>query len=485
MSRLSHDTALLDAVFGPGEGTTPEARAAGSTRQFVRGLDLLTFDESPRAKGRRLKAHETLEVYGFDKLAEVASEGSAVLCATVEAAGHALRERRTQLNLTVRNVAAATQLPIEVIEALEASRRRPVREYERVARVLGLDERMVSFRREPQGNSGVAIRLREMHDSRTALSGPEVLAFAEAAWVAMTQIRLEARLALVPRFRFDVEPFYGNSRQPAYRVGHELADQVREALGLAEAPLTSIRDLLERELRIPVIQVDLGKWIAGATVETSGRRAIVVNLTGRNQNAFMRRSTLAHELCHILFDPQQQLRDLRVDEYADLDKRADQVTDPVEQRANAFAVQLLAPQRAAKALFQATRDDPLGIVMDRFGISFTAARFQIWNALQRSVPLDSLQTGRFKPEDDWEAREVYTTAFHPIRSLADHPARAGRFSAVVLRSVEAGHISWDTACEWLFCSEAELLRAAPAMYSLYPDLFSTDPSSRAVSTAWR
>jgi Zn-dependent peptidase ImmA (M78 family) len=473
MTRASYDALLLDAVFGPGEGATPQTRASTSSRRFVRGLDLLTFDESAKAKGRRLSAREALESYGFDKLAEVASEGSAVLCATVEAAGHALRERRTQLNLTVRSVSAACQLAPEVIEALEASRRRPVREYERVARVLGLDERMLSFRWDPSGNSGVAVRLRELHDSKPALSGPVVLSLAEAAWVAMTQVRLEAALAPSPGVRFAVEPFYGNARQPAYRIGYALADQLRETLGLGVRPIESMRDLLERELQIPVIQADLGNWIAGATIETEGRRAIVVNLTGRNQNAFMRRSTLAHELCHILFDPQQQLHDLRVDEYADLEKRADQLTDPVEQRANAFAVQLLAPQDAARRFYEDASVDPLGCVIDRFGLSFTAARYQIWNSIQRSVPLESLQTNRFKPEDDWEGREAYTTTFHPLRGLADHPARAGRFSAVVLRAADEGHISWDTASEWLFCSEAELQQAAPSIRGLYPDLFAS------------
>ncbi|MFS8067828.1 MAG: ImmA/IrrE family metallo-endopeptidase [Byssovorax sp.] len=372
-------------------------------------------------------------------MAEVATEGSALLCESVDAAGRVLRERRAQLDLPIRTIASETGLPPEVIEALEASRRRPVREYEKVARVLGLDERKLSFRSAPEGNQDVAVRLRDMHDTRPVLTSSVVISLAEAAWVAMTQLRLETELALpASRYRFQVDAFYGSSRHPAFKVGYELADSFRAELGLGEEPISSMRDLLERELHIPVIQADLGKRIAGATVESAGRRAIVVNLFGGNQNPFVRRSTLAHELCHLLFDPQQKLRSLRVDEYAELDEREDQRVDPVEQRANAFSVQLLAPQSSAHRLYETTADDQLSLVMDHFGVSFTAARYQIWNALKRAVPLDSIWANKPRPEADWEGREGYTTTYHPVRSLADHPSRAGRFSAVVLRAAESG-----------------------------------------------
>jgi Zn-dependent peptidase ImmA (M78 family)/transcriptional regulator with XRE-family HTH domain len=476
MTMHAYDAATLDRVFGEGEGTTPEARARVSSRRFVRGLDELTFDESPRAKGRRLTAREALDAYGFEVLSEVATEGSALLCESVDAVGRALRERRAQLDLPIRTIASETGLAPEVIEALEASKRRPIRDYERVARVLGLDERLLSFRSDPGGNREVAVRLRDMHDEKPVLTSSVVVSLAEAAWVAMTQVRLEVELGLpASSHAFEQESFYGSSQYPAYKVGYELADVFRDQLGLGEEPIPSMRDLLERELRIPVVQADLGKRIAGATVESLGRRAIVVNLSGRNQNAFVRRSTLAHELCHLLFDPHQRLRSLRVDEYAELDQRDDQVVDPVEQRANAFAVQLLAPRGAALQLYDQSTEEPLWQVLDRFGISFTAARYQIWNGLERSVPLDSIYSQRSAPEADWEGREAYTTTFHPIRALADHPSRAGRFSAVVLRAAEESVISWDTASEWLFCSEQDLQRAAPSIRELYADLFGSAP----------
>lgn len=475
MTTSTIDPDLLDRVFGKSEGATAKDRARGSSKLFVRGLDQLTFDDRPEATGRRLTAAEALDAYGFDTLAEVASEGSALLCESVDAVGRVLRERRAQLDLPIRTISSETGLAPAVIEALEASKRRPLREYEKVARALGLDERMLSFRSIPEGNQDVAVRLREMHDSRPVLTSSVVISLAEAAWVAMTQLRLEAELALAPaKHEFDEDANYGSIGLPAYKVGYHLANSFRTRLGLGTKPIMSMRHLLENDLRIPVIQANLGTRVAGATVDSAGRRAIVVNLSGRNQNPFVRRSTLAHELCHLLFDPQQKLRNLRVDEYAELDEREDQRVDPVEQRANAFAVQLLAPQSSAMDLYNATTDDKLGRVMDDFGVSFTAARFQIWNALERRVPLETISATRSRPEVDWEGREGYTTTYHPIRSLADHPSRAGRFSAVVLCAVERGVVSWDSASEWLFCSEQELRDTARSVHELYPDLFDVE-----------
>ncbi len=467
------DRLMLDEVFGPGEGASPEARARHSTRLFVRGLDLLTFDLSPRAKGRRLTAAEALDAYGFDILCQIVQDGSAIITSDPAAVGRTLRDRRLQLGIHTRTVASKSDLAIEVVEALEDSKRRPVREYERVARVLGLDERMLSFEPVPRGNERVAVRLRSLSHDRPALSSSIVATFAEASWVAMTQIRLEERLGLHrPEHVFTESKDYGSYVRPAYRAGYDLADLVRRELRLGTAQVPSMRELAEVRLAIPVIQAPLGDRIAGATVQSvSGRRAIVLNIDGKNADACVRRSTMAHELCHLLFDPSPQLQDLRVDEYAELDARDDTRADPVEQRANAFAVQFIAPQAEAVARYLAGGEDGLRKVLDEFGISFTAARYQVWNGLHRGVPLDSIFAPNQRPEDDWDARETYTLAYHPIRSLTEHPSRAGRFSAIVVRAAGLGLISWDTAAEWLFCTQDDAKRAVHGLADFYGDVF--------------
>lgn len=465
---MTADLGLLEQVFGPGEGNTPEARAKTSSKLFVRGLDLLTV-ETPKATGRRLTAQEALTAYGYDKLCEVIEDGSAILTTDPTAVGRTLHERRNQLGLDVRTVSAKTRIPQQIVEAMEGSKRRPLREYEQVARVLGLDERLLSIRSTGLGNERVAVRLRHLSDEKPAMSHSVVASLAEASWVAMTQMRLEEELGLHrPKLIFHQS---NNYRPPTYRVGYELADVFRRNTGRSNNPIESMRELVETDLAIPVVQAPLGERIAGATVQAeSGRRAIVLNINGKNSDARVRRTTIAHELCHLLFDPNPQLQDLRVDEYAELEERDDVRTDPVEQRANAFAVQLLVPQQAALDLYRTSGED-LGQVIDRFGVSFTAARYQVWNGLKRSITLDKIQSPNHPSQQDWDARETYTLAYHPIRKVVEHPSRAGRFSAIVVKAATVRLISWDTAAEWLFCTQNEAEYAEGGLRDFYPDVF--------------
>lgn len=462
---------LLDEVFGPGASTNVRERAMESSRLFVRGLDLLTIDRSSKATGRRLTAVEALDAYGFEKLCQIVEDGSAIISVSPDAVGRTLRERREQLGVPIKTVASKSELTTNVVEALERSARRPIREYERVAGVLGLDERAISFRPLPQGNERVAVRLRSLANDRPALSASSVVNLAEAAWVAMTQIRLEEELHLGPTgVAFEQSADYGYSRWPPYEVGYQLADKFRSELGLGDAPIPSMRALVEETLGIPVIQAQLNERIAGATVESGSRRAIVLNIGGRNADALVRRSTMAHEVCHLVFDPSQRLDDLRVDEYRELDQRAEERTDPVEQRANAFAVQLLAPQHLAVERYQES-GDLFEAVLDHFGLSFTAGRYQVWNGLGRTVPLEDIRAPNRPAELDWDGRETFTLAYHPIRSLVERPSRAGRFSAVAVRCAQVGVVSWDTVSEWLYCPEDEARSAADVLAGLYPDVF--------------
>jgi hypothetical protein len=91
-----------------------------------------------------------------------------------------------------------------------------------------------------------------------------------------------------------------------------------------------------------------------------------------------------------------------VDEYGELDCRPEDLGDLVERRANAFAVQFLAPQIGAVGTFRAASTiDRLRSVMDRFGVSFTVARYQVWNGSDRTIDFQSLSADRRKPLDQF------------------------------------------------------------------------------------
>lgn len=109
--------------------------------------------------------------------------------------------------------------------------------------------------------------------------------------------------------------------------------------------------------------------------------------------------------------------------------------------------------------------------MDWFWISYTAARYQLWNALERSIPLEKLVSKRREPAQEAEAQEAYTSYIHPLRNIA--MSRAGRFSAVAVRAAEVNIISWQTAAEYLNCAEEELKNAADQIRDLFPAVFSS------------
>jgi Zn-dependent peptidase ImmA (M78 family)/transcriptional regulator with XRE-family HTH domain len=462
---LSHTQDAVKLVFG--EEGEPAQLAQKSTRTYVRGLDQLA-QYTEGAKGRQLTASEALDAYGLAVLAEVAAEGSALICAATDAAGSVLRQRRDELGLDIRHVARQANVGADIVEAAEASKRLSIRDYERIARVLGLDERFLSVRSEPEGNERIAVRLRTVGRNESYMSQSTVVALAEAAWVAMCQSRLERELNLVPE-PVDIRPdsYYGGPGSPAFERGYELAQHARSKLGLGQEPIKSMRDLCESTLGLPIIQAPLGNDVAGATIEVDGqRRAVVVNLDGHNRNPYIRRATVAHELGHVLYDPPSRLNNLRVDAYADLDRDVAQVRDPVEQRANAFAVEFLAPQAAAIARYRESPQDGLAAVMHTFGVSFTTARYQLWNGLNRTVSLDELRSDNLRWMSNVEAEESYTVDYHPIVGI--RPARAGRFSAVVVRAASERRISWDTAAEWLITTPAAAQRAAPNILALFP-----------------
>jgi len=81
--------------------------------------------------------------------------------------------------------------------------------------------------------------------------------------------------------------------------------------------------------------------------------------------------------------------------------------------------------------------------------------------MKRSVPLEGIFAPNQAPAADLDARETYTLAYHPIRSLTENPSRAGRFSAVVVRAASVGIISWDTGPSG--CSAAKTTPSVPSL----------------------
>lgn len=120
----------------------------------------------------------------------------------------------------------------------------------------------------------------------------------------------------------------------------ELAKRVRRALGEGDEPIASIRQAMRR-LGVSTFLTDLGsEAVDGLTWRDSeGFACAAANASARGGKLTALRMTFAHELCHALFDG------TKLAAFGVVEQRAERA-EGLEQRANAFAAHLLAPQDA-------------------------------------------------------------------------------------------------------------------------------------------
>lgn len=173
------------------------------------------------------------------------------------------------------------------------------------------------------------------------------------------------------------------SDQPAWRTvspwdnGYSLALDVLDQVDPApSASNTRIENMLH-SLGIQVREVNLGEQgprgvaFAGDNL----RPTILVNLDNVRNSPRGKRFTLAHELCHILFD-RSRARPLT-------HTSTPWASPSIEQRANAFAAMLLMPPRRAQ-LIRARKDhkdlkEAVGRLADKLKVSRAALRQHLAN----------------------------------------------------------------------------------------------------------
>ena len=469
----------LSFIFGQGmNGLSAEDAARRSTRGFVRSeAELGVYEESRKPTGHVLTAWEAFTSFGLDVLEEAVEYGSAVLRRTKNSTGDALKQRRKDLGLNHKSVGKAAKVRESDVNTAESSPSQiPLAKLERIAFSLGLDERLLAFEQGSGGDSQLAYRLRtlvkEPNKQADKISNGTALLFAEAASIIRVHRRLQKWLRLRDDCHlFTPDEFYGSRGNPAWLVGYNLAREARETLQIGQAPIPSMRELVEERLGIPVIQARLPSRIAGATIMTTDEdgneaRGVVLNTVGENQNVWIRRATLAHELGHLLYDPDSKLQSVRVDSYTDSQRNPQaQEADFVEQRANAFAIAFLSPNDAVRQLAPTPVSEESVIkVMHTFGISHTAARYHIANSHYRQfdVPSTVIDTG---PSDEQKAAENFTVDYFPVPDTPEQ--RRGKFAGLVTAAYDNGFISEDTAALYLECSVQDFQDNLEFLRSLY------------------
>lgn len=163
----------------------------------------------------------------------------------------------------------------------------------------------------------------------------------------------------------DDRPF--NPSLAPYQDGYELAEDVRDELNISSTePEVNIKALL-RKLGISVEERRLdtdsirGIAIAGLNFKS----AILVNTTSPfNKTAEGRKFTMAHELCHILFDRTRARKLSHVS--------GTWTTARVEKRANAFAAMFLASRYAVKRTFNGATVEAIAAQAKVLGLGYSS-----------------------------------------------------------------------------------------------------------------
>ena len=186
-----------------------------------------------------------------------------------------------------------------------------------------------------------------------------------------------------------------------FRDAETSAYEVRDRLDLEDAAVPSMIELFEKKLQVPIFWAtpyEIDSNIDGASTREP-IAAVLVNLVGGAERWWRTRMTLAHELCHLLFDSmpnaaQQHMvmfsphreRDLRGTssfQFYELPVPLERM----EKRANAFASHFMAPGRAIRALVprnDATSESAITLLCQHFGIGRVTAINQLSNVFSLS-----------------------------------------------------------------------------------------------------
>jgi Zn-dependent peptidase ImmA (M78 family) len=168
---------------------------------------------------------------------------------------------------------------------------------------------------------------------------------------------------------------HAQDQKPAV-LGYSLARWLRRELRLDADQRFDPKGLLQRwGIHVADFALDDDAIEAVACWGAAHGPAILINRRGRHsQRAPGQRATLAHEICHLLVDREAALPLAEVFGGA--------VSRPVEQRANAFAAEMLIARETAGTAIQQADDpeDTLDYLCTKFGVSREIVAWQAYNS---------------------------------------------------------------------------------------------------------
>jgi Zn-dependent peptidase ImmA (M78 family) len=282
--------------------------------------------------------------------------------ASTQRLGVRLREAREAAQLPLEVVATAADVPRDRLLGAEQGTPIAGHELARVAEVLGLSD--VELAAEaPLPRTAVGVLLRG-DEGRLGLA-PHLGRFAA---VARDMDELESALGVASRgIVAGFTPAAAPQTLP-FEQGEWLANELRKRLDLGTAPIRSMSDLVGH-MGIRLLWTEaLDEDVHGLALYDPRRgSSVVVNLRGRQSAWWTVRSTIAHELCHVLFDrvPAEPL--------GVVSRAGDRQS--TEQRANAFSVYFLAPREGVARFLVERGRQPLDV--DQYDVHALMTHFAL------------------------------------------------------------------------------------------------------------
>ncbi len=260
----------------------------------------------------------------------------------IERIGDIVRAARERMSSSLQDLADRSGVPLSVLEALEGGQRGITTvQLDEVAQALSLDFTALLNGREVQRPvPSVFLRHAPMQDfdDRDGTILDDAVEQGRSL-ASLRHVLGEPALALQAGVFAQREAAADRPEAPA-QDGYRLARDVRRWLGNTAEPLGDVRALLEEGFGVAVvIRPFVSSRVTAAGIRADNDAAIVLSARDfqRMKNPLLTRVYLLHELCHVLFDPSQGGLHIVIDWAADRRSQA------AEQRARAFAAELLLP----------------------------------------------------------------------------------------------------------------------------------------------
>ena len=158
-----------------------------------------------------------------------------------------------------------------------------------------------------------------------------------------------------------------------YKQGYLLAAFLRKRLGLSNEKARVDIEAIMADLGLEIVEENFSSSILALAVWQKANPRIFLNMTAIGTNENLRRSSMAHEFCHVLVDrrgarPFGDLLDTEVQ------------GDGIERRARAFAAEFLLPRASAIAFLKDLGSCDISALAQHFGVSPHLAANQVYNA---------------------------------------------------------------------------------------------------------